>query len=45
MYGAWKAYFPEDLDLDQALKEMRGEWKKHLDHAWPETTADAQSVP
>ena len=26
LYGAWQGKMPDDLDLDAALKEIRGEW-------------------
>jgi hypothetical protein len=26
LYGAWQGTMPDDLDLDAALKEIRGEW-------------------
>lgn len=29
--GSWKIDFPEDFDLDTALREIRDEWKKELD--------------
>jgi hypothetical protein len=32
--GAWRDHFPEDLDLDTALREMREEWEKE----WQEAT-------
>lgn len=25
MYGAWRGHFPESLDVDRALREIRGE--------------------
>lgn len=28
---SWKIDFPEDFDLDAALREIRNEWKKELD--------------
>jgi len=31
LYGAWKAKFPEDLDLDAALSEIREEWTNEWD--------------
>ena len=30
--GDWADAFPQDLDVDAELKEIRGEWKKE----WPE---------
>ncbi|HLM60210.1 MAG TPA: hypothetical protein VK308_05370 [Pyrinomonadaceae bacterium] len=29
--GSWRGKFPEDLDLDADLAEIRGEWLKELD--------------
>lgn len=29
--GIWKDKFPEDFDIDQALKEIRSEWLKEMD--------------
>jgi hypothetical protein len=29
--GIWKDKFPEDADIDSALREIRGEWLKELD--------------
>lgn len=29
--GIWKGKFPEDMDIDADLKEIRGEWLKELD--------------
>jgi len=31
LYGAWRGKFPEDLDIDADLAEIRGEWLKELD--------------
>jgi hypothetical protein len=31
LYGVWKNKIPADFDLDAALEEIRGEWKKELD--------------
>ncbi len=31
LYGAWQGKFPEDIDLDAELAEIRGEWLKELD--------------
>lgn len=28
LHGVWRGLFPEDLDLDAALKEIRSEWLK-----------------
>jgi hypothetical protein len=28
LYGAWRGKFPEDIDLDAELKEIRGMWEK-----------------
>ncbi len=32
LYGAWRGRFPDDIDLDAALSEIRQEWEKE----WPE---------
>jgi len=29
--GSWRIDLPGDFDLDKALAEIRGEWKKELD--------------
>lgn len=31
LYGIWKGHFPEDLDVEAAIREIRDEWKKELD--------------
>lgn len=31
LYGSWKGRFPEDFDVDAALKEIRSEWEKEMD--------------
>ena len=28
--GRWKGKFPENVDLDQALKEIRHEWEEEI---------------
>lgn len=28
LYGVWRGKFPEDVDIDATLKEIRGEWQK-----------------
>ena len=28
LYGIWRDHFPEDFDLDAALKDIRGVWKQ-----------------
>jgi hypothetical protein len=30
LYGAWKDKFPEDVELDTVLREIRQEWKTEL---------------
>lgn len=32
LYGLWKGAFPDDLDIDAALFEIRHEWEEE----WPE---------
>jgi hypothetical protein len=29
--GTWKDKFPEDADIETAIREIRDEWKKELD--------------
>ena len=29
--GSWKVDFPDDFDIDAALREIRNEWKKEMD--------------
>ncbi len=29
--GIWKGKFPEDFDVDEALREIRDEWKPEMD--------------
>lgn len=29
--GDWKGKFPEDFDIDAALREIRSEWEKELE--------------
>lgn len=31
LYGVWKNKFPEDVDIDEALKEIRGQWTEDLE--------------
>lgn len=31
LYGSWRGKFPEDADIETALREIRDEWKKELD--------------
>ena len=33
--GIWKGAFPEDFDIDAALKEIRSEWLEELDEFKP----------
>jgi len=28
LYGIWRGHFPEDFDIDSALKAIRHEWEK-----------------
>ena len=28
LYGSWRGKFPDDFDLDAALKLIRGEWEQ-----------------
>lgn len=29
--GSWKGKFPEDIDVEADIREIRDEWKKELD--------------
>jgi len=31
LYGIWRDKFPEDFDIDNALKEIRSEWETEMD--------------
>ncbi len=31
LYGVWKGKFPEDADIDEALKEIRSQWTGDLE--------------
>jgi len=31
LYGIWKGKFPQELDLDKELAEIRGGWKKRFE--------------
>ncbi len=31
LYGSWKDKFPEDADIEAAIREIRDEWKKKFD--------------
>ncbi len=42
LYGAWKGKFPEDIDLDAELAEIRGEWLKELDEMEAEAVKQAE---
>lgn len=33
--GIWKDGFPEDFDLEGALREIRGEWQKEMEDIAP----------
>ena len=28
LFGIWKEYFPEDMDIDTTLREIRSAWKE-----------------
>lgn len=38
--GAWKGKFPEGIDLDKEIAEIRGEWLKELDEMETEMQAE-----
>lgn len=31
LYGAWRGKFPDDMDIEADLAEIRGEWLKELE--------------
>jgi hypothetical protein len=31
LYGIWRGKFPEELDIEKEIREIRGEWKKELE--------------
>lgn len=31
LYGSWRGKFPEDIDIEADIREIRDEWKKELD--------------
>jgi hypothetical protein len=31
LYGSWRGKFPEDADIDAALKEVRQQWQEHVE--------------
>ncbi len=31
LYGSWRGKFPEDIDVEADIREIRDEWKKELD--------------
>lgn len=31
LYGIWKGYFPDDLDIEADIREIRDEWKEDLE--------------
>jgi len=31
LYGIWKDGFPQDFDIDAALREVRGEWQREVE--------------
>ena len=31
LYGIWKDGFPQDFDVDAALREIRGEWQREVE--------------
>ncbi len=33
LFGRWRGKFPEDIDLDKELTEIRHEWLKELDES------------
>jgi hypothetical protein len=35
LYGIWKGAFPTDFDVDDSLREIRGEWHKEVQEIAP----------
>jgi hypothetical protein len=33
LYGVWKGRFPEEANIDDALQEIRGQWRKEIEEA------------
>ena len=33
LYGVWKGKFPEEVDIDDALQEIRSQWKKEIEES------------
>ena len=31
LYGLWRGKFPDDLDIEKGIREIRDEWKKELE--------------
>jgi hypothetical protein len=31
LYGSWRGKFPEDAEIDAALKEVRQQWQEHVE--------------
>jgi len=31
LYGIWKDGFPQDFDIDAALREIRGQWQREVE--------------
>ena len=31
LYGIWKDSFPQDFDIDSALREIRGQWQREVE--------------
>ncbi len=31
LYGSWRGKFPEDIDIEADIREIRDEWKKEFD--------------
>ncbi|MGI8466979.1 MAG: hypothetical protein ACR2N3_00820 [Pyrinomonadaceae bacterium] len=31
LYGSWRGKFPEDINVEADIREIRDEWKKELD--------------
>ena len=33
LYGVWKGKFPEEANIDDALQEIRSQWKKEIEES------------
>ena len=33
LYGVWKGKFPEEADIDDALQEIRSQWREEIEES------------